>query len=550
MQQIILRPDQARLEADIYAGWNVGKRNMLAQLPTGGGKSVILSEIVMKKDAIGSKQVVIAHRTELVSQLSLHMALRGIKHRLIAPKNVIAQIIRQHRKEFNGFSYINPSANCAVGGVDTILARKDELKNWAEQLDHWYIDEAHHVLLLNKWGKCVSMFKNALGLGVTATPERADGAGLGILFDGVFHTLVSGPTMRCLITARSLSDYEIVVPESDFEIDDNLPPSGDFSQKKMREASKKSHITGDVVTNYVQYAFGKRAIVFATDVETSNEIARNFNDFGISAASVSAKTPAEVRADFIQRFRDGRLTVLVNVDLFGEGFDVPAVEVVIMARPTASLAVYLQQFGRVLRVMEGKPFGLVIDHVSNYKRHGLPDKPRIWTLDRRQKRAKKERDPEDMPMMVCTECSRPYDAAFLACPHCGHVPEIEVAARGSIEQVEGDLVLLSREVLAEMRQQIELETPAAAGQKVGFVAGPAAAAGAVNRSIARHASQVELKETIEQWAGIQRHKGRSDQESYKRFFYGAGVDVLSALSQPKAKMDALKFRIEEWIDAN
>jgi superfamily II DNA or RNA helicase len=155
---------------------------------------------------------------------------------------------------------------------------------------------------------------------------------------------------------------------------------------------RKSHIVGDVVKEYVSRAYGKQFICFATDFETAGEIADKYNAVGINVAAVSAKTPTFTRNEYIRRFRDGQLMGLVNVDLFGEGFDVPAVEVVVMARPTASLAVYLQQFGRALRPLAGKAYGLVIDHVSNWKRHGFPDKRHYWTLDRRDKRAKRERD--------------------------------------------------------------------------------------------------------------------------------------------------------------
>ncbi len=547
MNQIILRPDQQQLKAGVYAGWNSGKRNMLAQLPTGGGKSVVMSDIILDKHNLGMRQIIMAHRTELVSQMSIHVAKRGIKHRIIAPKKIVSQVVREHRREFNGFSFVNPTANCAVGGVDTILSRSKELADWAEQQDFVYLDEAHHALHLNKWGKTIAMFKNAKLLGVTATPERADGNGIGIHADGVFHDMVCGPTMRELIDAGALCDYEIVVPESDFKIDDNLPPSGDFSRPKMREASKKSHITGDVVKNYLKYARSKQAIVFATDVETSTEIAKNFNEQGIAAASVSAKTPTEVRQDYIRRFRSGQLTVLVNVDLFGEGFDVPAVEVVIMARPTASLAVFLQQFGRVLRTIPGKPYGLVIDHVSNWKRHGFPDKPKVWTLDRREKRAKKLNDPEDIPLTVCRECSKPYERVFVACPHCGAEPVVTPAGRGSIEQLDGDLMLLDRNKLAELRKATELPSPADVGTRARFAGGDVAGAAAVKRSIERHASQAILKETIAVWAGGERAKGRGDQESYKRFFLTAGIDVLSALGQPRADMDKLNDKIQGWM---
>jgi superfamily II DNA or RNA helicase len=545
---IILRPDQAQLKSGIYNGWNSGRRNMLAVLPTGGGKSVIVSDIVLDKNQLGAQQTVIAHRKELVGQMSMHVAERGIMHRIIGPQNVISLIVAKHRKKF-GRSFINPSANCSVAGVDTLLARQDDLKDWAAQQDFWTVDEAHHLLRGNKWGRAVELFTNAYGLGVTASPTRADGMGLGRHADGVFDDMIIGPSTRELMDLGAITDYEYVVPASDFQIsDDAITDGGDYSPKKMREASKKSRIVGDVVKEYFARAFGKRGIVFATDVETAGEIAANFNAIGIPAASVSAQTPDHVRDDYVERFRDGRLWILVNVDLFGEGFDVPACEVVMMARPTASLAVFLQQAGRALRTFLGKLYGLIIDHVSNYKRHGFPDKKRFWTLDRREKRGKRAADPEEIELTACRKCSRPYEACKPCCPHCGHAPEVTPTGRGSIEQIDGDLILLDRAKLAELRAAAELEAPAEVGRRVGFATGNEfAGKAAINNQIDRIQMQQRLKESIALWAGHQRAMNRDDRQSYRRFYLTTGVDVLSALALPRVEMEKLADTIDGWV---
>src|SRR5690606_16518375 len=129
-----------------------------------------------------------------------HIARRGIDHRIIGSNETIRQIMASHREEF-GKSFVHPNANCSVAGVDTINARSEdkEIQKWALQLDQWAIDEAHHVLRANKWGRAVALFKNARGFGVTATAGRPDGQGLGAEFDGVFHSIAFGPEMRWLI---------------------------------------------------------------------------------------------------------------------------------------------------------------------------------------------------------------------------------------------------------------------------------------------------------------------------------------------------------------
>lgn len=556
---ITLRPDQLQAKTEIYQAWDAGAKNVLLVAATGWGKSVEISEIALEKHCLGSTQIIGAHRNELVGQMSLHIARRGIPHRVIAAKSTITEVTALHRQEFNGRSFVNPSSNCAVSSVDTVIARAENLKHWLSQVDHWTMDEAHHCVGNdhrdpNKWGRFIALLPNARGLGVTASPRRADGMGMGRRQsdgspgDGPFDAMVLAPEMRWLIDNGALADYEIAIPSSDFVIDDStITASGDFSPVAMREASKKSHIVGDVVNEYVKRALGKRFICFATDVETANEIANNFNAAGIPCAAVSAKTPAAVRNEYIRRFRAGQLWGLVNVDLFGEGFDVPAVEVVIMARPTASLAVYLQQFGRALRVLAGKAYGLVIDHVSNWKRHGFPDKPHYWSLDRREKRAKRDKDPEEIELTACRGCSRPYERCLPACPYCGWVVPLVEAGGRSIAMVDGDLTLLSREMCDAMRKATQLESPASIGGRVANAAGPAAGMAAANRQIEKHASQARLAAAIAQWAGIQRAKGRSDAETYRRFYVTTGIDVSSALAlDDRAGYDAMSLKVESW----
>lgn len=549
MTPIILRDDQALLKAGIYNGWQSGARNMLAVLPTGGGKSIVVSDILLDGHQQGLQECAIAHRTELVSQLSFHVANRGIPHQIIAPKNIIAQVTREHRVKY-GQSFINPNARCAVAAVDTLIARADKLTRWAQQINRWTVDEAHHVLRANKWGKAAALFPNAYGLGVTATPQRADGMGLGSHHDGLFDMMVQGPTMRELINIGALTDYVIAwdTLETEFDITENdITAGGDFNQKKLAVAAKKSRIVGDVVREYVKHALFKRAICFATDVETAGNIAEKFRASGISAAAVSAETPSDVRAKYIEDFKTGKIMVLVNVDLFGEGFDVPACEVVIMARPTASLGLYLQMFGRALRTMFGKLYGLIIDHVGNVKRHGLPDKPHFWSMDRREKRSKATDDPEFMPSSSCLQCSRPYLRVLTVCPYCGAEKPLPEPSLRTIEQVDGDLTLLGPEALAAMRAAVELASPADVANRAVFAGGSVAGKAAANRQIEKHQAQERLREAIAEWAGWQRHLGRDDRQSYKRFYLAAGVDVLTAQTGTASEMNALADKVKGWI---
>lgn len=534
------------MERETYDAWGAGARTVLAVLPTGGGKSVYLNNIVQREHALGAVTTEIAHRTELVSQLSSHVASRGIFHRVIAPKAVVAGIGAEHR-ELLGRSFVNPDANASVAGIDTLLARAAQMQPYCDTVDLVCGDEGHHWLKLNKWGRGFGMFRNARGLLVTASPDRADGMGLGSHHDGLADVMVQGPTMRQLIDMGALCDYELVCPTSDLDAtDDDFNAEGELSPKRGRMLSEKSKIVGDVVTRYCEFAFGKRTIVFTTDVKTAGEIAARFNALGIAAAAVDGDTDRNVRREYIKRFRDGRLTVLVNVDLFGEGFDVPACECVIMARPTGSLAVYLQQFGRALRLMLGKLYGLIIDMVSNFKRHGYPDKHHAWSLDRRDKKAKVEPDPELLDLTGCRHCSKPYLRVLPSCPHCGNEPPVPAGGARTLDVVDGDMALLDRETLAQMRAATMLEDPASVGNRVAAAAGPAAGQSIANKQVAKLEAQRRLSDVFAQYAGVQRYKGRSDRETHKRIYLTLGCSVLEALAQPRDEMLRLAGVVEGW----
>lgn len=546
---IKLRDYQQEAVNKIYDSWNQGNRNVSLVMCTGLGKSVCMSSIALNFDNQHKPVAVVAHRNELVSQMSCHLARVGLYHRIIAPRAVVGQISRKHKIEF-GKSFINPSALSAVVGVDTLMARADSLKNWAQQIALWEVDEQHHITRGNKWGKAVEMFVNARGLGVTATPNRADGQGLGRWVDGVMDDMVLGPSMRWAIENNFLADYEIVCPKSDLNVEDSpLSANGDWSSQTLRKAAKKSRIIGDVVTNYIKYAFGRKAIVFATDVETAEEISRDFNAHNIRAVSLNGKSLPAFREQSLDNFRDGKLQVLVNVDLFDEGFDVPSCDVCIMARPTASLGKFLQQIGRVLRPAPNKT-ALIIDHVSNVIRHGLPDMPREWSLERRQKKAKLTKDPDEIELTVCKKCLKPYEKFRTQCPYCGAELPVPESKSRTIEIVAGDLVLLDKATLQRLRQNAMLESPGNIAARVTKAAGPIAGKAAANRQMEKIEAQNELKDTIAQWAAIEREKGFNDREIYRRFYLSLGMDVLSALNGTRTRQDYLTTaeRIKGWYE--
>lgn len=407
------------------------------------------------------------------------------------------------------------------------------------------VHNCHHVLTGNKWGNAVTLFPRARGVGVTATPVRADRKSLHVSQGGVFHDMVLGPSMRELINRGSLCDYRIFAPPQSIDVTGlKIGSTGDYSQPGLRDAAHHSQIVGDVVSHYLRFAEGLRGITFVVDVEQAVEMAEAFNNAGVPAMAVSAKTPDVVRAEAVRKLRDGKVLQLVNVDLFGEGFDVPAVECVSMARPTMSYGLYVQQFGRALRPLEGKSHGIIIDHVGNVKQHGLPDAPRNWTLYQEERGKRLKRDEKITPVTACLSCFRAYEAVLSACPHCGYKPEPQ--GRRKPEQVAGDLVELDPMVLAMMRGE--------ADRIMGEAQIPHGASEVIVRSVKkqwarRQEAQKELRRRMAIWGGVQRDRGDTDSMMQRRFFYRFGIDVMSAQALAATEAEALSDEIAiDWLD--
>lgn len=506
--------------------------------------TVIMSSI---STDVNEPACLIAHRQELVQQISMALARAGLRHNIIAAEKTIKVIISQHIREF-GTSFYDRRAHLTVAGVDTLIARAKSLVQWANTVRIWMIDECHHALPNNKWGRAIKMFQRAKGVGFTASPVRSDRKSLAKSQGGVFTDMRVGPSMRQLIDQGYLCDYRIFGPPQSINVEDlKVGSTGDFTRGSLHAAAEQSTITGDIVEHYLKIARGKRGITFTVDVEAATKTAQLFQEAGVPAEAVSAKTPDTVRNEVIRKFQNGSILQLVNVDLFGEGFDVPAVEVVSMGRPTQSLGLFIQQFGRALRTMDGKSHGIIIDHVGNVKRHGLPDAVRGWKLENDESgRRSVIKDPDVMPVTTCVSCFMAFEAVTKVCPYCGHVHEPE--SRGEPKFVDGDLIEFGPELLAELRAAAAAVDGDPARLPSHLVGTPAEGAH-YRRHGEKQLAQTQLRETIALWAGVRRDKGMGDSEVYRRFFHTFGVDVLSAQSLGKADAEALNARIVEryWI---
>lgn len=561
---IRLRGFQTEIERQIYAAWQrPGIRTVMPVLPTGAGKTVLFSKIAADQQEGVSA---VAHRSELVSQMSLALARNGVRHRVIGQRNLQKLCNTLHMQELNR-SFYDPGARVAACGVDTLIRHKAEHDSWARQVKIVIEDEGHHVLQENKWGEAFNMFPNAYGLFPTATPTRADGKGLGRHADGLVDCMIVGPSMRDLIDEGYLTDYRLVVAPTDIDYT-KVPVSsgGELNMVRLREAVHASpKIVGDVVHHYKRFAAGKLGVTFAVDVEAATELAAAYRAAGIPAEVISAKTPDSARFSILRKFRARQVLQLVNVDLFGEGFDLPAIEVVSMVRRTESYSLYCQQFGRALRLMlpedlltrwdsftvvqrlayiagSTKVKAIIIDHVGNIARHHLPDRARDWSLDRRERRVRSSPD-DAIPLRSCPQCLGAYERFRVACPECGHRPE--PASRSTPQAVDGDLIELDPAVLATLRGEIARID----GAPRVPVSVDAPIQGAIIRTHGeRQTAQRGLRSTIALWAGYQRQLGYSDGEAYRLFYFKYGTDVATAQTLGAREAGELNARVTQHLD--
>lgn len=549
-----LRVFQQEIENSIYHGWGTTP-NQLAVLPTGGGKTAVFSSILAKEQG---PALAMAHRSELISQMSCSLAKWGLRHHIVAPSTTVREITKLHFGKF-GQSFVDRSSPLVCSSVDTLIRRDYD---WFNRVGLWVVDEAHHVLRENKWGKAVELFPRARGLGVTATPLRADGKGLGRHADGVFDNMVVGPTGRDLMEEGWLCEYDVYsFPPGDIDWNSvEKGSTGDYKNPQLRKVTHSSRqLVGDVVGTYLAYAKGKRGITFAVDVRQAREITERYLAAGVPAELIVDKTPATRRSAVLSAFERGETLQLVNVDLFGEGLDVSGVEVVSMARKTASLALFMQQLGRALRpeftpgtdmsTAAGRVAGMakraiILDHVGNFIEHamrfGLPEDPKPWTLDAKEKRRSSKE--QGVSLTACTSCGKPYESFRPACPYCGH--EVAPTQRSRPEQVEGDLELLDKNALRALAREIERidgePTPPANMDRV-------ALGGYHKRHKVRQQEQQALRQTMAQWGGWRKQEGLTDREIQRLFYQTFGVDVLSAQALGAPDAIALRQKIEEQI---
>jgi superfamily II DNA or RNA helicase len=405
-------------------------KRLLIVLSTGGGKTRIATRICESSIARGVVPVwFMVHRRELLDQAAKAFSDAGLPFGYVA---------RGHD--------IDGDRPVQIVLIDSLPRRKHYLSTPRVIIP----DEAHHCTA-PKWSNVQAEFPRAFYIGLTATPQRLDGKGLGTHFDEI----VQGPGMRWLIDNGFLADYRIFAPPpTTLDLSHVGHVAGEFNHKQVTEAVAKSTIVGDSIAEYRKHAAGKRCLIRAVGVEESEKAAEAFRKEGYVAVHLDAKTSDHDRRRLFNDFRRGEVTHLCNVDLFGEGVDIPGVECLIDLRPTESLTYYLQFVGRMLRAAPGKTHGIYLDQVGNTMRHGMPDEEREWSLEGRRKRKK------PAAIFTCKACFGAFPKPFRICPSCGEFSKTLTISRGAPKRVEGELHELSKDMFGKLQRTGKKYDPA------------------------------------------------------------------------------------------
>jgi superfamily II DNA or RNA helicase len=425
-----LRDYQAAMLRQATGMMRAGVRRILLVLPTGGGKTMMAAAMQGAAAAHGWDSQFLVHRRELVDQTSRTFSELGVAHGFVAAGHPF-----------------DPAADVLIAGVQTLVGRLGRVAVPALVIP----DEAHHATATT-WVTVLDAYGDAYVIGLTATPERLDGRGLKDKFDA----MIVGPSTADLIAWGYLSPFDYYAP-GDPDTEGVKRTAGDFNRGAIAEIMDKPKLVGDVVEHYLRLARGERGIVFAASREHSRHMAEAFRSEGVRAAHVDGDS--KDRDELVNAFRAGDLDVMTNVDLFGEGFDVPDIVYCALARPTQSLSLYLQHCGRDLRAVYAenrdlstiearlaaiasgpKPRGIISDHAGNFWRHGWPDTPRCWSLEGREGRARGSVNADAMAIRQCMTCYRVAPSTMKTCPGCGEIflgqPRVLRTEAGTLTKLE------------------------------------------------------------------------------------------------------------------
>lgn len=459
---LVLRPYQERGVAQTGELWQQGVRRILLQLPTGGGKTVIGARFISGAIAKGKKAIFFAHRREIVQQTFWKLRDDGVPLEelgcLMGDETILSPDTgKPHRA-------INRNAACQVASIAAWSARHGKRKGKNERDEDIelpprhpaptanvvFIDEAHHCTAAT-WKQVIDHYveQGAIVIGLSATPQRADGRG----FDDLFDRLIQIEQMSALVEAGYLCRPRVWVGERPDGLSSVKIRGGDYVESELQKVMDQRQLVGDLVESWKRYADNRSTVVFATGIDHSRSIAQRFVEAGIRAEHLDGETPVLERDAILRRLRSGETQIVTNAMVLTEGWDEPRAKCCVLARPTKSLALYLQMAGRVLRPWNDVG-AILLDHTGEVTpAFGPPDIDREWRLEGREKKAKGEtRETPTTPM--CEDCHFLMPVGLRVCPECGHEKE----AKGPVVEVPGELKELqwrAKKAAAESAQEID-----------------------------------------------------------------------------------------------
>ena len=406
-----LRDYQEELVDGIKQSMIAGNHSIIVQSPPRSGKTVVMAHIAKSATDKNNKVLFFSHRKEINEQVYKTFENNEVNMDLVT-----------------------------IGGVQSLVRKLDKLDEPTIIL----IDEAHHSKA-SSYKKIIDYFPNAYKLLFTGTPVRLDGSG----FDDIADDLILGKSVKWLQEHGRIALFKYYAPQL-IDVSRLKKRAGEFTKQSVDD-TMKTVIYGDVIKHYEKLAKGKQAIVYTHSVEASENVSKAFNDAGYVSIAVSGKTPKEERETAMRAFRNGDLKIMVNCELFTEGIDLPNVDVCIMLRPTQSLSLYLQFAMRALNPREGKT-AIIIDHVGNVERFGLPNQDREWSLQGivKKKQTAKIGEPT---VRVCEMCFATFWSKERICPECGYENE---PTKQEIELIrEAELKEIKEEHQRKIREKVQ-----------------------------------------------------------------------------------------------
>lgn len=405
--QFSLRPYQESMVATARECIRMKIRRLILQSATGSGKTLCAAHIIHSATGRGNRTLFVAHRKELIEQASQKLTAYEVDHGIIMARH---------------WRY-RPKHHVQIASIQTLMRRE------LPPCDLLILDEAHRSMGAS-YRRLIDHYPEAVVLGLTATPTRIDGKGLG----DIFQKIISGPTIQELILQGYLVPVRHFAPFTP-GLASVRTVAGDYDEHVLSDIMDKPQLVGDVVEHWKKLAVGRQTIVFATSIEHSRHLADAFVRQNISAIHIDGKTKPEVRDHALKGLASGFINVVCNVGIGVEGLDIPVVSCVVLARPTKSLTLYLQACGRGSRPADGKKDNLILDHAGCAIEHGLVTEDREWTLE--SSVARKKNKEKEISVATCPKCFAAYNSKIKTCPNCGFVAPVNYR---EVDQVDGSLV--------------------------------------------------------------------------------------------------------------